>query len=401
VTRHTILWCLGLLLFVAATNRYADPRDPGFSGPSDTYLYLAIAHAAPGLPDEPLGNEVPQRLAAPYAIGLVSNVVPVPLHRLFQATALVMSFAILLIFGATLEACALRPTQVAAALALLAFDPWLFRLHLMYPEMIDDLGFALGMAIMLHGLVKGSVAGVLSGQVIASLSRQTGLVLIPWIALWVWRDRRIWAAKTGASRIGVVLGAAALVTGVYFSIERLTSSFAGGANNISTINYVVGLFTWLKTDFDVTVLVAFLLRALLAVAVPLAILVGAAGSARFRAQRGMTYVLLCGTAFVAAQPFLAGPYLTGGNAPRLISIGVLPLLLAAACAMRDTGVLADGSHKRVSVGMLALLAVASMHHAFAVTLLDRQDVLFLTSYALACLAAFALVRAAATSMARI
>jgi hypothetical protein len=65
VTRHTILWCLGLLLVVAATNRYADPADPGFSGPSDTFLYLAIANAAPGLPKEPLGNEVPQRIAVP------------------------------------------------------------------------------------------------------------------------------------------------------------------------------------------------------------------------------------------------------------------------------------------------------------------------------------------------
>ncbi len=92
--------------------------------------------------------------------------------------------AILLIFNSTLQSLAVPELPADLVLAVIALNSWTFRYFLAFPEIVNDAAFMLGVAILLNGLVKRRGTQVLAGQLIASLSRQTGLLLVPLVVLW-------------------------------------------------------------------------------------------------------------------------------------------------------------------------------------------------------------------------
>ena len=376
---RTIIWALGLFMFVAATNRYG-PAPEADAVPGDAFVYLRLAAAAPGLPaPEGFALHHLQRIALPYTVGMLGRAVPVPLHTVFQAAALLFALTILLVASRTLRRLHVGGAAAAAALALMALNPWALRFTLRFPEMLPDLGFVLGLSLQLHGLVTRQPAGVITGQVAASLSRQTGLALIPVVVLWLWRDKD-WQ-NTAPSRRAALAGAtAAAAAAIYGATAWLMADVAAIDENAI---HIAGLWSWLRAGPDMAILAAFFLSATLAPLAAVALLVTPSRTPAVAEPKMVLLVLafVC----VAIQPVLGGPAVTGGNAPRLTALGLLPLCLAAGIALSRAG-WPVGGRQWPLWGVVAALAAGSMHHWYVLsdspTFSDRLT--FAVASAVAC-----------------
>lgn len=378
------------LAVVAATNR--DGGTPNRqSAPADAYSYWALAAAAPALPDEVLLFHHVQRIALPFALGLLHDATGVPLHTLFQSAVVLLAAGILALAALALRDRGVHPAAAALVGAALACNPWVFRPSFAFPEMVSDLGFVFGLAIAMHGLLGGHATPVLIGQLVASASRQTGVVLVPVIALWMWRDRTRWARVPGATRLAAVLAAAVVAAAIYLATWQIAIPIAAPPENVA---HLTGIAPWLATAFDPAVFGAFAVRALLPLVIPLGIVVLATRSPWAQgSESGAVPLLLVASLCLGLQPVLAGPEFTGGNGPRLVALGLLPLYLAAGLALHDARAFtsATTTPRLAVVGLL--LAVGSLHHWYVLTATPSrlQQGFFAVAYAAGCAGTLALV----------
>jgi hypothetical protein len=390
VTRRNLARAVVLCGVIVATNRYAGSPDenPPFA-PFDTVAYQTMAQSAPGLPETTLDYQYAQRFALPYLLGTVNRVVPVRLHRLFQVAVVVIELAIVLLVGALLDHLRLAREQAWLVLALIVWNPWAFREYLTFPEMIDDPGFMLGAAVLLSGLVTGNGGLLLAGQILASLCRQTGLLLVPMAVVWLWRGGGVWASASRSRRRWLCAGVVGIGVGLYGVTGWVASGFAGSSENIQ---HVVGLWIWVGTEFDGLTLAVFLARLVIAPALVLAV-AAALRSPRVE-NRDEVYLLILGALCIAAQPLLAGPGITGGNGPRLVAQALLPLGLVLGIVIRDSGVFA-GTHRWRQYGAIVLVALASLHHlyVFDASPTPAQRALFAVLYASSCVGIFMIAHA--------
>jgi hypothetical protein len=362
VRSQTGLWCLGFFIVVAVTNRYVDPASDYElyrSGMSDSFSYLALAEAAPGLPKTAMPAHHAQRIALPYVVGLVHEIVPIPLHALFLVAVGMASVAALLVLGWTLESLRAPPGLIAVMLAMFAFNPWAIRMFLAYPELLNDVGFMLGLSLVLAGLVRARVGVVLMGQLVASSSRQTALLVVPLIALWMAYDEGTRERLSVRARLLTAVGSAAIAVGVYLGSMRLADQFAPAGSNLE---HVTGLLGWLRDSFDLRVAVKFLSLAVESPFLSVAVL---AGAVTFRMREKVPtriWILAAGAGCIWLQPFMAGPVLTGGNGQRLTTLALPPILLAVAIVLRDAGLF---EHRRRPFWLcIGALALGSLHHAY-------------------------------------
>ncbi|MBI4887722.1 MAG: hypothetical protein HY824_11565 [Acidobacteria bacterium] len=380
-------WAVAALIFVVATARAEGPPPDDLTFvPGDSYSYLRIAEAAPGVPAEPVFFHYAQRVTLPYLIGLVHEATGLPLHALFQLSAVLIVVAILVVFARVLERLAVDGAAAALALSTFVLNPWAVRAYLTYPEMVTDLGFVLGLAVLLHGLANERLATLLAGQLIASLGRQTGLLLVPLAVLWVWQ---VWGRRSRLAACGAVAGIAA---GVYAATAALAAGFSYPSENAA---HVTELLPWLGTRFDAALLASFLVRLVIAPAIP--VLMMLASVHRWRpvpGRRRLVAILCAGSVAIWLQPLLAGPDLTVGNGPRLTALGLLPVCAAAGIVLGDT-LAAPAPGSRRFFALLALLALASMHHVyvFSQTPTEMQRALFAATYSIACLGILVVTRA--------
>lgn len=397
--RPPVAWILALFVAVVLTNRYENPEDPAYTGPGDARAYLALAQSAPALPDTRIPYDLlafhhGQRLALPYGLGLAHRATRVPYHRLFQAAVVVIGVTIVLLFARALEALSIGRRQAAVMLSMLVLNPWALRQYLTFPEMVTDLTFVLGLALVLHGLVLARVSSLLIGQLVASLGRQNGLLLLPVVLWWLWRGESA-SRLSGQARLAAAIATTALAVGVYVGTSSVAAMFAG--DNINTA-HVFGLGEWVLTEFDATVLGALLARTAAPLLIPFAFFLAAARGPRTGdGSSSLIPLLLCASFIMTAQALLPGPDITAGNGPRYATLGVLPLYLALAIALRDARMFPDTGPLRRLTSIMVLLALGSLHHWFVYSGMPSavHRVLFAVGYGAACIGCFLVASAEA------
>lgn len=173
-----------------------------------------------------------------------------------------------------------------------------------------------------------------------------------------------------------------LAIGIYAGTAQIAVGFSEPNDNML---HMFGIVSWLTSQFDGFVLTGFFLRALTPLLIPVAFLVGIARRWNHESDSGAVRMLLFASLCIWAQPLLAGPDVTGGNAPRLVTIGLPPLCLVLAIKLRDAGVFADMSGSRRLPWVMALLALGSMHHWYVSARIPSfgQQLFFAAAYALA------------------
>lgn len=354
------------MLLLLLTNRYLFLQADSQVLPGDSFSYLQIAMAYPSLltSNSDISPHHAQRFMAPYLVGGFSRLTHLPLESSFRAFAIgAILFIVILLRRILRRLHGLLPLHFLWLLALLILNPYSFRIYIADPYLLNDLFFQVGLTILLLGLLEESIVLSLVGVSLAICSRQTGLLLIPPILVWL-----IWLWPKNKKKTALCTGLAAIVITlvVYGATSYVALQISG---KLTSVEHVTGLFTWLRDSPSIKALIDFGLRGIIGFTFPIATLLGTlpkfssiAGWSREDHLR--TGCLLGFAAMIAAQPILGGPSVTAHDITRLVLLGLMPLLIALAIFFSHTTSSQEFWEQAIPLFMVTV-AFGSLHHMYS------------------------------------
>lgn len=355
-----------LILLLLLTNRYLFIVSDSQVFPGDSFSYARIASAFPRLPtsNSVISPHHAQRFVVPYLVGGFSKLTHLWLESSFRVFAIGAMLSIVSLLTRILRRLhGLLPLHSLWLLALLILNPYSFRIYIAAPFLLNDLFFQVGLTMLLLGLFEESIVISLLGVSLAICSRQTGLLLIPPMVLWLillWpRNRKRAAIFTGVTGILIMLA-------IYIVTSYVALQISG---QLVSIAHVTGLLTWMRGSPSLKALMEFGLRGIIGLTFPIATLLGT--FPRFSSiaewsqeDRLRTGCLLGFAAMIAAQPILGGPAVTAHDITRLVLLGLTPLLVALAILFSHT-TLSNQFWQQAFPLFMVSVALGSFHHMYS------------------------------------
>ncbi|MBD1208549.1 MAG: hypothetical protein H9535_08970 [Ignavibacteria bacterium] len=365
----TLTFCAILLL----TNRWLSYQEGiDILKAADTNSYMTIAQAAPALPslapEAFLPTNHTARFVVPYIAGTIAHFSGISNERLFLLATLFFCGVVIWACHAMLEELGCTDSQYALAMALLIFNPYMFRYYLAVPAMVNDVVFVAGLALTLLGLVRGGFGMVLAGGLLAIAGRQNALVFLPALGLWMvlgekWRTGGVVRSLT---RFGIV---AAGIVAVYVVIGLIIAPFSvRGMEGDAIMGFVRWVFA--PSVGKAKVFAEYFLRTIICLLFPIMILFAAAVVRRLRGVKitdfftWMPREFWLSMLFVAALygfAFLGGPELFMSGVTRYVSHALPAMVLAFAFAMKRYNLFSD-VEPSLMLALGALCAMGSFHH---------------------------------------
>lgn len=337
-----------IVLFLLASNLW-----PGWEGGIDLLsaadvreTYLPVAEAAPAIPRMQMAPHQAQRFALPFFAGWLSKVTSLPLPWVFWLLVGSMHGGILLLFWRATGRLGATGNRQLLAFGLLTLQPYFLRYYWLAPGMASDVLFEFGTIVLVTSLLSGRMLGI----ALATLGRQTTLMLLPGAFIYLFLGQG-WKKRPAATKFYSICWGGLTFALIFYATWKVAQRFSTGSMPISTM---YGLFPWLISDGTYVAFAEHSIRCLLPL-LPVLLLLSLEDPRCWTAD---TWSLILMGAAVASQPFFAGPVLTGQNAARLATLGLIPFVLAWASAGRR-----EWSEKGL-VTMLILLALGSFHHLY-------------------------------------
>ncbi len=345
---------LFMLFFLLVTNRW-----PGWeegisllSAADVKYTYLPVAKASPELPNTFSAPHQAQRFFFPYIVGLISSTTGAPLAITFWTGTIALQVLVLVLFWSAAHKLGASDERRLLAFGLLVFQPYFLRYYWIVPAMGGDVLFELG-AVM---VIASSVMVQLIGFTLSTLGRQTSIMLLPGAFYLLWRSKRF-GNESFRNRILVAVSYLGSFGIAFWAARHVGSRFSSGELPASTI---YGILPWLLTEFNFSTFLEHTVRCFLPL-LPVGALFLFESPTKWRHE---TRGLLLFGAGIAAQPFVAGPLLTGQNAARLSTLALLPITLAWVSMPGNKW----GTWKTLLA--LILLAAGSFHHLYTIVGFD-------------------------------
>jgi hypothetical protein len=307
----------------------------------DVSYYEVIARAAPSFPDERVLRPYAERFPAHWLVGTLADLTGASLQSVYRVVGFVFVAAAVVATHAAIRTLRLDPRAHAVALGLLAASAYPLHYLLAAPGMLSDGLFLAGLATILLGFVRGRLALVVGGLVLATLGRQTAVPVALVAAVWVavapaWRSRRVPAVVATLAAPGAV----------YLVLRTVGAGFAsphiGDVHDLTIVGFLV----------SPSLFAEHLARTVLGIAVPAALVLGLWWRTRAHLPRGTLLV----AAVIVAQPFVLGPSSAGDNETRLAALA-LPALALAAGALLAHIRLGD----REAAVLIGAIAFAGLH----------------------------------------
>ena len=363
--RALALPVVGVLTFLLATNRWTAPK----VWANDATSYGVMAGAAPGVPDgKVVGSAYAGRWVPHYLVGLLADGSGLGLHTAYWVAGIAAVCALAVVAAVALAAVGAPPPLLALTLLAFLAAPYATpRETLLAPGLLQDEVFVLGLAICLAGLARVRFGFVAAGALVAIAGRQTALPVLLVVAAWILFDDD-WRAAVAPSRrrmeaAAVVISGLILYAGILVVTGPFTYSFGPDSPSDTIIVSPPGLHA----------LAAHIGRTIVPFVVPAAVL-GAIWLVRWREGATWrdvgrrTWLCLALWAVIVVQPLVITPEYPGfsSNEQRLAGLGLLPLWLATAIALRDAvraGQLAFD--RTLATIAAAALAAASLSHVYS------------------------------------
>ncbi|MCS6815159.1 MAG: hypothetical protein NZ772_16515 [Cyanobacteria bacterium] len=361
------LWLLSWGAILLLTNRWISWQASITDlSAQDVLSYAQIAEAAPALPTIAIGFQYAQRLISPYVVGTLASLTHWPLPLCFRIITYSCLGAIVLVMQHLLQRFRLTPADYRFCLGLLILNPYLLRYYLLVPGMLPDVVFVLGTAVILWGLVAVQGTIVVAGLALGAIGRQTALLVIPGLLLWIWKSAE-WQSQSWPARLRITVAIVLTPSLIYLLTAQLAHQFA-----LPSINTVIltRLLTWMASpEFSWLLLGDHCLRLVMPMLAIASLLLGVAvarSTSPLSTQSQTLAIIACllMTVGVIAQPFIAGPAITGQNATRLAALGLLPMITALALALQHYHLLTTATpplrHILLGVGVV----IGSLHHLY-------------------------------------
>ena len=236
-------------------------------------------------------------------------------------------------------------------LGFILFAPYAFISWLYAPAMFADALFYTAMIALSVGLINGEMKYFYLAFFLGALSRQTFFLFIPIYLVYIFFE-----SKNKQYPYIFLIYTILLI----LFILLINNFLLGEDKNNSNFMILTGLYQWILTPNiqDIGMFFENIGAFLLSIS-PLMVLKN-----KFR----WDFFKLIYFFILASQPILAGPFLTGGNAARLISLGI-PLL-----AMQ---VLSSNIKFKEGIFFTVLIMINCLHHnySFLFVKIDRLDFL--------------------------
>lgn len=357
------------IAFLLLTNYWTGLPSHTHPWGTDVISYQEMAAAAPGLPHIAIGSAYTQRFVPHYLVGLFAWATAVGIHPAYRIIWALCFAGLIGAFVRVLLALRLSTVVFAISFALFVLDPYSLRESILTPGAVQDLSFVLGLGLLMWGLLDSSFALVLVGSVVAILSRQTELLVAPVAAYWVLRGLG-WREQATGQRRRRAAAVILLTALLYIAIDLVTSSFTKRFEPSFPHDTILPLLV--PSHAHLSTLASHLGRCAIPLIMPAAVILATLLATRLRGARVWRlpfefYASLAIGLAVIVQPIGVSPSFPGfaHNEQRLDGIGLLPIAIAAAIALREgqrRGTL-DLSPTRVWI-VLAALLVGSLHHIF-------------------------------------
>jgi hypothetical protein len=371
-----------LFAVILLTNRWAQFEDgEGFISP-DTHAYMTIAKAAPFLPSKPIELHHAQRFVLPSLCGLAAHAIGCSEETAMRAVSLLMMLGTLYTLHHALRELQVTAGQHILCMLLLLCNPFAMRFYITFPLMLNDVGFLLGETLLVLALLRGKYRTAMAALLFATVCRQTALLLVPGILLWIWTtsDTQVatYSFRNKIRRSCVVAGIAGGVYGMTYSI---VAQFAFPS---ITMMHLTGMASWLmgtaSVPFSGQLLIEFLLRAVNPILFPVMILFCGVGGVYANSTRQtivrfvleimqqnhvISCVLLC-IIGVISQPLLGGPLVSEADVTRLVGLSLPLWIVLTAFVVQQTGIFAVPHESETTLSAL-LLFCGSLHYKYIFT----------------------------------
>lgn len=319
----------------------------------DMNSYLAIAKIDNPLELKLLLSKFPYhhltRWAPNYLVGFfikLSNASPFEVYR--ALLYLLLLFNIFLVYHIRIGI----PNKICY-LGFILLAPYTIILWLYAPAMLADALFYTAVIALAVGLVNGEIKYLYLAIFIGVFSRQTVALFIPIYLVYVF-----FQSKTGKYSSKFIIYTVLLL--VFASL--MNNYLLGEDKHNSNIKHLTGLYYWIQNpNFQNLEIFIKNTGAFLLSLVPLIILKG---------KIRWVFLALIYFFIVASQPIFAGPEMTGGNAARLMSLGI-PLL--------GIHILYSIIKVKEVIFFIALLMLNCLHHNYSYLFakMSKQDFLMI------------------------
>ena len=338
----------------------------------DVYSYEIIAESAPQLPST-TGDEISfqygQRFVYHYIIGIVAKLTSLPLPVVYHGGVLATLILLTAAVARIVSEVGLTGFRSCVCVVLLVVNPYVIRYYLVVPGMIADVLFALFMAVTILGLLRKQIGIVLCGVLLAVLARQTQLLALPGLVLWMvaganWSDDSV---KRKTLNVATLVGVHAVA---YFVSSRVAEPFT---YPVADFHLYYSVYTYFVLEFDKLLALA---EHILRIGIPhlmTGLFLGVAyakirKSVSWKSLPAEFWACLIMVVSLAAQPFLMEPeYATHGQA-RHSSLALVAAITALALFFREYEThLRFRFSKRLGVLFFTLLFLSSLHHMTSVS----------------------------------
>lgn len=299
-------------------------------GGDDAVSYEQIALAAPAFPVATLPFHHAQRIAGPYLIGLSAIASGLDVRILFRVATGACLLLSIMFLGAALSRLGVADWEFAFCMSLFVTN-FTLRFYLVVPGMLPDALFICGLALAIYGLAAANLAIVLAGVAAAAAGRQTALLMIPGLVVWMALGEG-WVQRPAASKAFGIVAVGSAVIAVYLASAFVATVFGSSSENIV---HVTGLVDWLRSPlFSVEGLGIFFGTAIAPLMLLVTVIVAALRGSGGQGHPIELFACFSMAAAIVIQPLLGGPEITNANVVRLAALGIAPLVVAAALVLR-------------------------------------------------------------------
>ncbi|QWR78177.1 hypothetical protein [Candidatus Magnetomonas plexicatena] len=354
---------LAMFFSVLVTNRYVDFENAIMNGFSDVSYYTNIAKAFPHLTKSFTTYHHAQRFFFPYIIGMISHITGISLYASFMIFAVTFLLATLCVMDRILYS--VNGAVYALCMALIIFNPYIFRLYLFCPGMITDLMFLFGTSVIILGLVKDSTYILLTGSVVAILARQTAVMFMPGFFIWLAVSENFGTEKFKKKLFRFTLVSVAIV--LLYKITGYVASIFGGDN--MNLQHLCSLIPYIKASihnlkridiiyFFVNLIVRDTFSLTLSVAVLIPIVIFCRRNVKLPKE---SWLMILFAMLIMFQPVMNG---FPNDATRLVSYAVIPLITAAAIVSGSVPPLKLMTNTLI-LFLCLLCYIGSFHHHYS------------------------------------
>lgn len=178
--RKLLFFFILILSYLILTNSHFSYEESLKFGGADGFSYVSISEDAPNIVSKKIMLIHAERFFFPYVIGLISKSINVDIFYTYKAFVYLILLMINLYIFKIHNYLKHNNEIILCSLSMVNLNPYISRLYISVPTIINDIIFILGTLIIIYYIIrkKGNLFEIILGYIFCFGSRQSSLALV-------------------------------------------------------------------------------------------------------------------------------------------------------------------------------------------------------------------------------